>query len=101
MIPNEIGLQLHDRATRGEELSAKERTQLEIWYSAQDVAEQKYLGMESNADSVTTLRADIEAALSRLETLTSQVHVTSNENERLRSEIQILRRQVAMQLETA
>lgn len=33
---NQIGLQLHDRATGGEQLTAQEQAQLESWYAASE-----------------------------------------------------------------
>ena len=40
---DKIGLQLHDRATRGNVLNAAEQTQLQLWYAAQDEEEAKQL----------------------------------------------------------
>jgi hypothetical protein len=44
MISDDSAKQLHDRATRGETLSAEEQKQLENWYASQDTAESKMLG---------------------------------------------------------
>ena len=38
-IPADLGQRLHDRATRGESLSADEQVQLREWYALQDHAE--------------------------------------------------------------
>jgi hypothetical protein len=39
MVSDEIGMQLHDRETIGEPLTAQEKAQLEAWYTQKDVAE--------------------------------------------------------------
>jgi len=46
MVSDEIGKQLHNRATRGEVLSAEEQAHLEEWYATQDRAEADQLGLE-------------------------------------------------------
>ena len=103
MIPNELGLQLHDRVTRGERLNADELVQLDTWYAEQDQAEFQELSHEDDTvtKDMTVLRGEIDAALLRLETLTGQVRRIAGENEQLRSDISALRRQVSMQFEVA
>ena len=101
MIPNELGLQLHDRATRGEQLNTDELAQLDTWYAVQDQAELKELSSGENIVDMAALREEIDAALLRLETLTGQVRRVAGENEQLRSEISVLRQQVSMQFEIA
>jgi predicted transcriptional regulator len=39
MLPNDVAIQLHDRRTRGEVLSAAEQALLEEWYEQQDQEE--------------------------------------------------------------
>lgn len=39
MIPDEIGKELHHKATCGEQLSSEERAQLDKWYSRLDAEE--------------------------------------------------------------
>jgi hypothetical protein len=45
MISDELGYQLHDRATHGEELAKEDQARLEAWYAAQDCAEMEQLGL--------------------------------------------------------
>lgn len=40
MKEDNVAMQLHDRATRGETLSPEEQVQLAEWYSRQDALEQ-------------------------------------------------------------
>ena len=44
-VSDELGRQLHDRATRGESLSVEEREQLEAWYVLLDRTEMEMLGL--------------------------------------------------------
>ena len=43
MNSDDLGQDLHDRATRGEQLSPENQMQLEAWYAAQDRAEMETL----------------------------------------------------------
>ncbi|PKO20844.1 MAG: hypothetical protein CVU38_17935 [Chloroflexi bacterium HGW-Chloroflexi-1] len=45
MRSDDLGLQLHDRVTRGEQLSAEDQARLEAWYAAQDRAEMEQLDL--------------------------------------------------------
>jgi hypothetical protein len=45
MISDELGYQLHDQATRGEELTGEDQARLEVWYAAQDRAEMEQWGL--------------------------------------------------------
>jgi hypothetical protein len=43
MISKEVGLRLHDLATRGKTLTPEEQVQLKQWYAAEDQAEMRML----------------------------------------------------------
>ncbi len=43
MLSDELGMQLHDRETIGESLTAAEKVQLEAWYAQKDAAEKSML----------------------------------------------------------
>lgn len=43
MISDDLGKQLHDKATRGLALTRSEQTQLEAWYELQDQVEARLL----------------------------------------------------------
>ena len=87
--------QLHDRATRGESLSDAERTELEQWYARQDQEESTLVGRRSSSENVASLKADVNAALSQLQTVTGRIQVLSAENDRLRRQIEVLQGQLA------
>jgi len=95
MISDEVGKQLHDKATRGESLSPEERTQLENWYALQDNAESKELGLSATEKTLTTLQGQVDAALAQLVVVTKRIQEIAIENEALRREVASLRRQLA------
>ena len=91
-------LQLHDRATRGKELTSEEQTLLEDWYSAQDRSEMEVLGLATtDVMSAEALRPQVDSALTQLTTVTEHINTLAKENERLRQENALLRLQVAEQ----
>lgn len=98
MVQDDLGKVLHDRATRGEELSLVEQKLLEDWYSAQDSAEIEVLGLATKgAPAADSLRPQVESALTQLTTVTEHINTLAKENERLRRENALLRRQLAEQ----
>jgi peptidoglycan hydrolase CwlO-like protein len=96
MISDELGKQLHDRATRGETLSAQERASLETWYAAQDRAEMTALNL-TTPETVAVLQAQVDSVLEQLETAAKRIQELARENDRLRSEIAVLHRRLAQQ----
>jgi len=94
VISNELGMQLHDRWTRGQVLTAEEREQLEVWYQQQDAKEAKQLNPVSTAVEISDLQAQVEMALTELATVIQRVRQISAENEGLRQEISTLRQQL-------
>ncbi|MBM4466478.1 MAG: hypothetical protein FJ014_13145 [Chloroflexi bacterium] len=99
MVSDNLAKQLHDRATRGQTLLAEEQKQLENWYASQDTAESKTLGLATGERTLATLQAQVDAALAQLMTVTKRIQKVASENETLRHEIAILRRQLVHILE--
>ena len=97
MIADELGKQLHDRAARGESLTAADQAQLDEWYALQDSAEHRTLGLTAAEKTLAMLRAQVDAALAQLTTATKRIQDVSAENENLRRDIASLRRQLAQQ----
>lgn len=95
MNANELGQQLHDKATRGASLTAEEQSQLQTWYAQQDVSETEALVGASAGEDVSRLRAQVEAALSQLGAVTRQIQEIAAGNETLRNEVAVLRRRAA------
>jgi peptidoglycan hydrolase CwlO-like protein len=96
MVSDELGKQLHDRATRGETLSAQERASLETWYAAQDRAEMDALDL-TTPETVAILQAQVDSVLEQLETAAKRIQELAQENDRLRGEIATLHRRLAQQ----
>jgi hypothetical protein len=78
MIPDEIGQKLHDRATRGETLTAQEQELLRLWYAHHDQEEMGQL----SAAPVPSRLADLQ---SRVQQVTAQVVVQARHIEALRA----------------
>ena len=89
--------ELHDRATRGEALTADEQVQLQAWYSEQDQAEFQQLRLSASATDDAELATKIAATLNQIAATTAQIQNLTNENEALRRENLILRRQLTEQ----
>jgi predicted nucleic acid-binding Zn-ribbon protein len=94
-ISNELGMQLHDRWTRGQVLTVEEQEQLEVWYQQQDAEEAKQLNPVSTAVEISDLQAQVEMGLTQLATVIQQVRQITAENDGLRREISTLRQQLS------
>ena len=62
--------QLHDRQTRGENLSEEELQQLEAWYAEQDLTEELLLGSAAADTELAQLEGRISATLQRIADMT-------------------------------
>jgi hypothetical protein len=94
MISDDFGKALHDRLTRGEQLSIEEQGQLESWYETQDNLESNILGTTAEKKTIVKLQAQIEVALTQLIAITNRIQEVASENEMLRQEISNLRHQL-------
>jgi flagellar motor protein MotB len=88
MIPDDIGLTLHDRATRGESLTAEEQELLRRWYAHHDQEEMSQL----HAAPVPNRLADLQA---RVQQVTAQVVMQARHIETLTAENAQLRQEIA------
>jgi hypothetical protein len=80
MTTHDYEQKLHDRFTRGEQLTDEELAHLEARYRAQDHAESDLLAKSYPPTDIVMLRAQLETALQQL-TLVSQ-RITANEPDR-------------------
>lgn len=94
MSVNELKV-LHDRATRGETLSADEQIRLAAWYDAEDNLERDALGQNPVSDFADDLRKKTGEALARLSVATERTRGLTAQNEALRQENDHLRQQLA------
>jgi hypothetical protein len=95
MIFDELRMQLHDRYTRGETLTAEEQAQLEAWYREQDAAEAQQLNQAGMTSGVLELHTQVETALAHLASTIQRVQQITTQNEGLRQENLTLRQQLA------
>ena len=95
MISDEVGRQLHDRASRGGTLSAQERQQLDHWLSAQDQAEGALLSPQALDPALAELRGRVDAALEQVGAIARNIQRLSEDNDSLRRENATLRRRLA------
>ncbi len=95
-IDNQLGQQLHDRATRGQTLTVEEQAQLQAWYDFHDQAEAELLraNWKPRFDSAAIERGILEQ-LDQIAVVTEKIRVLEIENAQLRQELSELRRNLA------
>lgn len=93
MTPDELGMKLHDRATRGLPLSDEEERQLQDWYDKNDREEAAMLKRNS-ASARNIGQTEVNAALEQVAAATMRIQELTQENEALRQSILALRRQL-------
>ena len=101
MISDDLGIQLHDKVTRGETLSLAQQDQLNEWYAAQDLAEQEQLTLPEQTLDLSKLQSQIEISLNQINQATQRIQEVTSENQRLRAEINQLQKLVAERLQPA
>jgi len=84
---------LHDRATRGIVLSAKENVILEAWYAQQDAEEDTMLTANAPLSS-SIMEEKIDMALVQIQTVTQQIQTLTIENTKLKREVALLSRRL-------
>src|SRR5437868_2833424 len=95
MNTDTVAQRLHDRATRGEALSAAERAQLDEWYAQLDREEGLIAARAVSSASIVALQTQIEDALVQLATLTQRNQALTAENATVRREVEFLQQQLA------
>ena len=104
-IDDELGVSLHDRATRGLPLSAEEEIQLQAWYDKWDQIEMEQLKLTPDQAAaeearLVQLRAQIEDAETQVTWLIESNLKVTRQNDLLRAEIEVLRQQPAEHVAT-
>ena len=88
-------LDLHDKATRGRQLSAEEQAYLDQWYAAQDQEESAILVATSPPQSLTELQERVNASLAHFPIVTQRIQALGAANDALRQEIAEYKRKLA------
>lgn len=87
---DELGQELHDRATRGQKLSSEEQERLDAWYAELDRAEAADLGLGGGDPEgdlpgrIEKTLAEIARATQRIRELDRKAHEVEQENAALR-----------------
>ncbi len=97
MVSDKLGMQLHDRYTLGELLTAQEKAQLEAWYAQKDVAETAMLeATQVPLPNLVVLQDQVDTVISQLITGVQQLQQITQENKSLREEIAEIKQQLAI-----
>ena len=96
-VDDELGVKLHDRATRGLSLSEEEQLQLQAWYKEKDREEAEMLRASRDRNNREEQKAcdKLNETLTLITSLSKKIAETEAENELLRQEIAVLRRRLA------
>lgn len=95
MISDELGMQLHDLDTIGEQLTAQEKEQLEAWYAQKDAAEKSILeAAQLPLPNLVALQNQVDIAIEQLTVGVQRLHQITQENKSLREEISEIKQQL-------
>ncbi len=95
MVSDELGMQLHDRETIGELLTAQEKAQLEAWYAQKDAAEKSMLeAAQVPLPNLIALQDQVDIAIEQLTAGVQRLHQITQENKSLRKEIAEIKQQL-------
>lgn len=100
MIDDELGKQLHVRATLGEPVTEEEKTLLETWYEKQDAEERALLEKNYETLSIDELRKQVKEDWARIVALTQNIQELVSQNEAIKKENARLQELLAKRLET-
>jgi len=95
MISDELGQQLHDKATRGGAMTAQEQARLDEWYRQQDSIESQTISPSHGESTVAALRSQVIEALAQMQAMAADIQNLAGANETLRGEVTALRERVA------
>lgn len=82
-----IGKELHDRQTRGDQLTSEEQEQLDQWYQEQDEAEGSHLGQQVATTDISALREQLDNAITQLSLVSEHITEVMRANAMLRDDI--------------
>ncbi len=91
MSVDERAKQLHDRSSRGEQLSQEERAILDAWYARLDAEEFALLAPRLLAAATPEERVAFDALIRQIQETSRNIELIAAQNEELRARIQTLR----------
>jgi ABC-type transport system involved in cytochrome c biogenesis ATPase subunit len=95
MLSDELGMQLHDRETIGEQLTVQEKAQLEAWYAQKDAAEKSILeATQVPLPNLAALQDQVDVAIEQLSAGVQRLQQITQENKSLRKEIAEIKQQL-------
>jgi hypothetical protein len=94
MAPDDVAKQLHDKATRGVELTPEEQARLQAWYARLDEEESQQLANTALPSELAALRQQVQATLLEIIAVSQKVQALNKENEDLRKEILALQQRL-------
>jgi len=87
MIDHQLGMELHQKQFKGEQLTEQEQIFLEKWYAQEDMKEAKILKVAIPEKSIIEhLRQQINEVLNQLTQLTQNIQSIASENDKIRKE---------------
>lgn len=89
---------LHDKATRGENLSDTEKAELDAWYEVQDKLENDLLTENLSADISVNRKKQIQTVLTEIANFSNKIQTLIAQNEILRRENETLREKLVQNL---
>jgi hypothetical protein len=97
MLGDEFGMQLHDRQTSGEPLTAQEKAQLDAWYAQKDAAEKSMLeATQVPLPNLVALQDRVDITIEQLTAGVQRLHQITQENKSLRKEIAEIKQQLTV-----
>ncbi len=97
MVSDKLGMQLHDRETIGELLTAEEKAQLEAWYAQKDAAEKSILeAAQLPLPNLVVLQDRVDIAVEQLTAGVQRLHQITQENKLLHKEIAEIKQQLTV-----
>jgi len=85
MIDRTLGMELHQKRFKGEQLTEQEEVQLKVWYAQEDELETQFLQINiPEKQLIEQLRQQINNVLEQLAQLTQNIQSIIAENDKIR-----------------
>lgn len=97
MTETEKMQQLHLAKAQGHNLSAEDEMQLKSWYESLD-REESVINRNNRIIDVAALKQKVERTTKQIENVSGEISVLLAQNEQIRQENQVLRRQLESRL---